>query len=442
MDLSLETLDLNKMKPDTVELDKDQIFQQKIQMMTNYHQTNQHEKCWEIGLEILSNHRDLFHLTFLEKFSELVEEFLMALSVSCFYLRKIPEGLVACDRFYCLKSNSRRNNIFNNLKFYQEKLHLTSLYELKEGIDYNDPDLEKILLFSPTNLSLVEINPGVFLANLRLVNYRITKGGYLIDPYFGSMVVTHNRTLLIKINKENQIQVSHDRPVKFWPDYQISPHYAGRYEGYEDLRLIKTPNNRVKFLGTTLDTHPGKISISMGNYYTEINSNKTDVEEIIPLQCSNMKQVEKNWLPFYHQGHLHCVYSIDPLIIFRIYSNGQTKIVHQQDISPIYLFRDHRGGAIVPYNGGYLLLCHFTSTEPLWRKYYRRFIWFDDTFRVRRISRPWVFTNELIEYSLGMSTISNSSKMIFSYSFEDRKVFLGLVEQSQIDQMLIKLENF
>ena len=439
--------------------DKDLLFVQGAQLMTKHFQAGKHESCWEVGSGFLNEYSRLRTIKFLERFTEAVINFLMALSVSCFYIGRMTDGLTACDRFYCLRVNSKRGNIFNNMKFYPNKLTLESTVEFVEGVHYNGypESMEKKSLFQPTNLSLVEVDQKVFLGNLRLVNYRIAQSGYQFDPHFGNEVVTHNQSLLIKLTADNKLLIKSWHPVKFWPDYQISSHYAGRYRGYEDLRLIKTPNERLKIFCTSLDTHPGKISISMANYHPKVlnyrsnsyeganeysKSLSTDVEDIVPLSCSNMKNVEKNWLPFYHENQLHCIYSIDPLIIFRVYSDGQTKTVYHRDISPIYQFKDHRGGAIIRYNGGYLILCHFTSPEILWRKYYRRFLWMDDSFQVRRASRPWNFTDELIEYSLGMTLVSGSEKILMSYSYEDRKVFLGLIDREKIDQLLISFDDF
>ena len=95
----------------------------------------------------------------------------------------------------------------------------------------------------------------------------------------------------------------------------------------------------------------------------------------------------------------------------------KTLTVHTSHTTP-WFFKHLRGSA-VPVRIGSELWClvHYVAyTTP--RKYYHCLVVLDETYKPQRISLPFVFQNQGIEYSLGMSIQDKNVEFVYS-SWDD-----------------------
>jgi hypothetical protein len=139
---------------------------------------------------------------------------------------------------------------------------------------------------------------------------------------------------------------------------------------------------------------------------------------------------EKNWIPI--PGTDSLVYRWSPLEIGHL---EDTQFVTDTTYAMPWFFQHLRGSACpVRVGADLLFLVHYVEyTQP--RKYYHCVVALDAaTYKPLRISLPFVFANQGIEYCLGVSLVGTSLECLFS-SWDDnpRSVTLPIASLRWLD---------
>lgn len=110
------------------------------------------------------------------------------------------------------------------------------------------------------------------------------------------------------------------------------------------------------------------------------------------------KQHEKNWMPQVEGATLRFLYSCDPTRVVDEHGRMTTETTAPVAAEPF------RGGSqMISFCGGWLALIHEVSLDGNARRYQHRFVWFDTANTLRRVSLPFFFHTNGIEYAAGLA---------------------------------------
>jgi len=336
------------------------------------------------------------------------DEFHRILSIGDFYTGKQYDGAWHSDALILRKGARHRDNALQNASWYMEKLpvkrtlDLGSLVELKEGWHACNPSIIR--------------DEGSYNLSVRTVNYTINPNGSYNYPSF-----VGTETYWVKLN---------DSLGKISSVKLQNP--AGRADalirGIEDVRFYKRDGNLVYALGVRADGEEG---------FPQLYDCQWDQSGELEHCCrvSAPGRVEKNWLPFELNGDDKVIYCTGPQL--RIMSLGiEPDIIGE----PALNVHDLRGGAgPIPFMNGMLWITHQVTIRGgmTRRTYMHRFVWvpsFDQAHDMR-VSRPFYFQDQTIEFCSGMCRHGNS-EILLTYGFMDNTANLAVVDASTISGML------
>jgi hypothetical protein len=101
---------------------------------------------------------------------------------------------------------------------------------------------------------------------------------------------------------------------------------------------------------------------------------------------------------------------------------------------------DLRGGSqVIPFEGGYLAVTHevLLFNSPVGRKdavYRHRFVFWDSSFNIRKISEPFSFMGADVEFCAGMCAYGDN--LLISFGFQDNAAYILRIEQTNIMSLL------
>ena len=299
-------------------------------------------------------------------------------SIVEFYIH--PERCLKTTINYMLQLGHFQQNCVSNLKFSVKPLKskITKL-ELPSPFGEN---------FTPSAISL-DTYP---LANVRYVNYKIQPDGSYVMP--DGIVVTKNAY----VNLESGEFSAMEEPLV---------NFESHIRGLEDLRLYKNSNGKLCFTATSFKQFiQDKISIVHGEYDLETNSYKN----YQGIQSPTNSDCEKNWVNI--PGTDDFIYSWNPLRIGRIKEN---RFIFTFESNTPPLFSLFRGSASpIEVSEKWLVLVHFVEyCQP--RKYYHCFVELEkETYKVLKVSLPFVFQSIGIEYCISGRLIEDTLEYYFS----------------------------
>ena len=83
------------------------------------------------------------------------------------------------------------------------------------------------------------------------------------------------------------------------------------------------------------------------------------------------------------------------------------------DATPSTAAEQCRGGTqAIVFHGGWLALIHEVSEREKRRYYQHRFVWFDSSSRLRRVSRPFFFIRKGVEFAAGLARLPEKGLLI------------------------------
>jgi hypothetical protein len=311
---------------------------------------------------------------------------------------------------YLLKNGSNINNVITNLKFYTSPID-SAITKLDLPQVFGDN-------FRPSAISLHKYP----YANVRYVNYKIQPDGSYVMP--NGIVVTKNAY----VNLETK---------EFYPMEEPSVNFETHIKGLEDLRLYTNPNGNLYFTATSFKQYiKDKISIVHGEYDLSTKTYKN----YQGIQSPTNSDCEKNWVNVPETDDF--IYSWNPLRIGKI--RGDRFIITSQTNTPP-LFTLFRGSASpIEVNGSWVTLVHFVEyCQP--RNYYHCLVELEkETYKVLKVSLPFVFKNIGIEYCISGRFIEDSLEYYFSsWDKDSSKIQLKLsnIEWITLNTPTVKEKN-
>lgn len=287
--------------------------------------------------------------------------------------------------------------------------------------------------FCPMNPSIQKVDDGYMLI-CRTVNYvqfggRDHKSCDIFDP------TIRTKNFLVHYDKDFNI-ISQDEIVENLPRFRKKPSMV---EGLEDCRLIKF-NNEFWFTCTVFDLTPeGVPQIALCKLADKASGNKIAVTKLVPLKGPDPKRCEKNWLPFVKDNEFYAIYSCDPFVVFKPdFVTGECKT--SLTIEPKHDFSSFRGSAPpIEFDDGYLMMVHEVAYTNQ-RYYLHRLVYMDKDLNVTKISKPFTFLHQGIEYTCGMTIDHSGENLVIPIGIEDRNAYLCTVDLKTIRSMLKPLK--
>jgi glycosyltransferase involved in cell wall biosynthesis len=306
-------------------------------------------------------------------------------TILLYYLDKHSEGLRESIK-YLLTKKENLDNVYRNMAFYVKPLG-TPITNHPIPRDAAGSD------FHPSSVCFFGDKQ-----NVRFVNYIINQkdGSYTMKD--GTYSPDHKvRTRNVLWDGKNAVLLDESNPGIPTRDVRI--------EGLEDVRVYENEKGETCFVATS-SQFSDKIRVVRGKYGNYL----TDCEVLVPPTDT---QCEKNWLPIPRTNKF--IYKWNPLQIGSMV-DGKLEI-HTEHDTP-WFFKHLRGSAIPIHVGNETwVLTHYVEySQP--RKYFHCFVVVDKDYKPIRISLPFVFKAQGIEYCLGCKAKDDKIEFVFS-SWDD-----------------------
>jgi len=338
------------------------------------------------------------------------------------------------------------------LMFHQKTLtalkifeRMTLLFQVGPGLSESEFTLlvEKwtrfaSLLIQPLEVSAHEIKPPFLLAPK--------------TSYSNSSIIVHKNHLCLAIRNSNytikddfSYECYNDVWNRYFSDTYLQlydlqyrvvsyhqvvdkaefPRFDTTFMGYEDPRLFSF-NNKLYFTATNLQVYSQfKPHIVLCHLNDE-----GDISKVVPLSCPDMKEAQKNWLPFVDVHakfpRLLTIYRMSPFIVLQhdIETGQHTEVVNIP--TPHINFPLVKGSASpIPWGNGYLFVIHYTlpCRQPRnYMYYYHRFVWMDDKFVPTRMSQSFYVLHRGTEFISGLTYFN--SYLYLTLSVLDERAYM------------------
>lgn len=362
-------------------------------------------------------------------------DFNLELSVISYYTKHKEEGLLAADEVIL---NPKvpwfiKEQTYKNMLFYVENLKAAKV----EKINLERPIIEEGFdeRYHPMNPSIERCESG-YKVICRTVNY--TQMGAKIFQTIDRNGIYRTRNFLLDYDRNFNL-LSQKEIIEDLARERI---ISCAVEGLEDCRLVRF-NDQYWFSCTTSDTNPtGNRQISLCKLEDHHYPNTIYVERLIPLIGPDLNLCEKNWLPFENDGQLYLIYSFDPFIVFTpdLSTGNCEKAIFYE---PVKDFSRFRGSAPpIPFDGGYLAVSHEVVLQAdFTRCYLHRFVYLDQTFQIKKVSKPFTFKHQGVEFCCSSTVDHSGSQLILSVGIEDREAYLFFVDLETVRSLLMPISG-
>ncbi len=179
--------------------------------------------------------------------------------------------------------------------------------------------------------------------------------------------------------------------------------------------------------------------------YLEVNEKRTPqmcyaqyqdsgiIKHLKPMHVKPTLECEKNWLPMIINDEVHIIYSFDPFKMYKLNRElGDLEPVKEIKISDKYL-GDFRGSANpIRYNGQWLATIHQVYYNSP-RKYFHRFVLFDEHFTTIKYSKIFYFESPNIEYTVSLCHSPNG--ILIPYSIRDNCSKIGVLSYENLEAL-------
>jgi len=151
------------------------------------------------------------------------------------------------------------------------------------------------------------------------------------------------------------------------------------------------------------------------------------------LRPDGSRRHEKNWMPQVAQDRLQFIYLCDPTRVV----NAQARTI--AETVPEIAAEHFRGGSqAIEFDGGWLCLVHEVQiADDGGRRYRHRFVWFDASNVLRRLSRGFFFRErDSVEYAAGLAWHPDGKRLLVSYGVADREAWIATVDAGEVRRVL------
>jgi hypothetical protein len=124
----------------------------------------------------------------------------------------------------------------------------------------------------------------------------------------------------------------------------------------------------------------------------------------------------------------------DPMTILKINKEGKFTKTETEINFNLSQFRG--SGGPIKYNEGYLGIIHevyFVGPKGL-RRYYHRFVWYSKDFKVTKITIPFYFFNNGIEYVCGMEMSISGKSILLGLGVLDKEAHICEIDLELVER--------
>lgn len=204
--------------------------------------------------------------------------------------------------------------------------------------------------------------------------------------------------------------------------------------GFEDIRMCVIGD---KLYALAIDwerCRNGNASILLCHLTQNESRKQYEITRAIPILYED-HLMQKNWTMFSKDNQLFVIYSHHPLVILQIDTESGEYTVVTNRPSVKYNLDQCRGSANpirTPQDDGWWVLVHEVVQKDT-RKYFHRFIHYNDSFEVVRVSKPFYFHHLFVEFSLSVFLNAGKDFITIVYSTKDNTTELLSVPCIEID---------
>jgi len=277
------------------------------------------------------------------------------------------------------------------------------------------------LYLNGTSNSCIYLENDKYILNCRMTNYKLArdKANQFLFPegvnYFDSNnIYVEISSSLDKVMKEHS--------------FEKDKKENGYVRGIEDIRILKN-DSRYYYIGTIF--HNEKLMMSFGEY----DVSRKCIERN-PIESPYNQLVEKNWAMFVKDNEFWFVYRWSPLEIGKI-KNNKLEIVYRRryELNLLNRVKGSSCGIVDPIDGKLWFLVHFHTDNDM-RQYYHMFIIIDPkTFSILKISSPFTFEQQRVEFGIGL--VVESNRILVSYTVFDETCRVASYDRTQIEKLLM-----
>lgn len=330
-------------------------------------------------------------------------------SLSAYYAGEKDISRMLTHIFNSDAPSNLKTSTLHNFKFYARIPIAQKRIDLSETFNCLIDDIPQT--FTSSTGSIIPYKNG-YLLNIRFVSYKLT------DNYtkYTAPGTIHNYNKLCILDSDFKV-VSFKL---FTTDYDESDKYE---KGVQDIKLYQN-TGRIEYYGTIVkQVNPTVIGMVTGEYSPDYKFlPHTDL-----CIVNSGSTCEKNWIYINPET---TIYKWSPLELGSIKDNILS--IHTTKQMP-RIFEFVRGSSnAFKFNDEYWIMTHLTSYETP-RYYYHMIVVLDLEFNLKSYTLPFKFSNECIEYCLGL--IVTEETIICSYSILDSKSFIGVFAKETFEQM-------
>lgn len=182
-------------------------------------------------------------------------------------------------------------------------------------------------------------------------------------------------------------------------DRAFFPRASDVFVGYETPRLFSWQND-LWMLSTSYQVYrSGKAHVVL----SRVESDR--VASVVPIQCPDMNEDQKDWVPWVHHNEIHFVYKIEPWIVLKVDNpdTGATSVVVHKKMS-WKLDNVRQATSPVPYKKGYVMIVALCDTPITHEdRYLYRYVRMNDQLVPTHVSSTWVLWEPELETIHGLA---------------------------------------
>jgi hypothetical protein len=295
---------------------------------------------------------------------------------------------------------------------------------------------------SLTNPSILNYN-GKLLVNLRNVNYVLYHAEHGVNEHiWGPLCYLHTEqhqvlaTHNIICELDNNFNIVSDSIVD---TKALDAKPLWEFIGLEDARLVNW-DGKLFLSGVRRDTTTnGQGRMELSEIVCENNIWKEISRQRLPAPPPDTSYCEKNWMPVVDQPYTYVKWT-NPTEVALYNPTDKTTVTKTLTQYQQLNTRDLRGGSqVIPYGDYYLAITHEVDLykSEAGRKnatYRHRFVLWDKSFNLLRVSPLFDFMGGKIEFACGMTEYND--KIVITFGFQDNASYLLCCNKSTINDLL------
>ena len=328
-----------------------------------------------------------------------------------FKMEKLPNKIIHVPPLYACRLDTYFGTSEPTFLEFEGKLH-NETWEINPSCVWRDnyESLECVVRSIPYNLNIetgeyVWPNGGTTGSSI-VVMFTVTAKQHHESP---------GDTIVIRNWHDMEVPVNVTKRLTAWiPMSNRKGWFRYVSGGWEDMKLMQVEDQLYGFCTCHQLTKYGACEMVMVPLSKEQN-----MIEAYPMR-GYKPACHKNWMPFLHQGKVHLVEKPDPLVILSPdMKTGRVTTVLEEN-KQRYVGLDLRGTSNgLKFHNGYLFIVHETLKRG--KEYVHRFMYMDETWKYRQLSRPFYFVRYCVEFGISMTLLKDKSKIVIGFGQEDKR---------------------